>query len=274
MSFLRMHLLPFALLSVLASAQSNLAGEFSLVIYHLHWRQLLIPSALAPFSNSSSSSSSFSHTHSACDHCTVSAIEIFHSYPREVEIESITATNVVVPMVTVHPDGRLETNYITETPRQDPTAPGEAPAPQPTDPYETLTWTPYPGLTLTYPTTYVEFINLSGGTFFPVEPVIDPTATCTFDDQPLALPSNSRTSLLIPLPSGVTVDSQSPEAISAPPRIHSYLNGIPAVSSQFDGTDVAKCAWTKIVAELAATTTRDAFPTAVPSVQKVSVSVL
>jgi hypothetical protein len=177
-------------------------------------------------------------------------------------------------MVTVHPDGRLETNYITETPSSNPTAPGENPAPQPTDPFETLTWEPYSGVTLTYPTTYVEFFDLSGGTFYPVEPVIDPTITCTFDDQPLVLPTNSRTSLLIPVPSGIAIDTRFPQPISAPPRIHSYLNGIPAVSSQFAGTDVAKCAWTKLVAAAATTTTVGAFPTLVPSVQKVSVSVL
>jgi len=177
-------------------------------------------------------------------------------------------------MVTVHPDGRLETNYLTQTQKLDPTAPPGNNPPKPTDPYASLTWEPYPNITLTYPTTYVDFFDLSGGTFYSVSPVVEPTATCTYDDQPLQLPSNSVTGLIVPLPSTITFDSRDFTAISAPAAIHSYLNGIPAVSSQFGGTNVASCAWTKIVAvKSSPAATPGVSATQVP-VAKVSVSVL
>jgi hypothetical protein len=177
-------------------------------------------------------------------------------------------------MVTVHPDGRRETNLVTETPAQ--TGAFTSAPPEPTDPFASLTWKPYANVTLTYPTTYVQFYGLRGGTFYPVSPESEPTATCTYDDQELQLPTNSITGLVVPLPAGVTVDSKSPTAISAPRAIHDYLNGIPAVASQFAGTDVASCAWTKIVAATppAEFSTPTLTATTQATVNKVSVSVL
>lgn len=129
-------------------------------------------------------------------------------------------------------------------------------------------------MTLTYPTTYVEFFDLSGGTFYPISPVVEPTATCTYDDQALLLPENSETGLVVPLPTGVTYDPREPAAISAPAAIHSYLNGIPAVASQFAGTDVASCAWTKIVVGRTSTAAQPGVSATQVPVAKVSVSVL
>jgi hypothetical protein len=199
----------------------------------------------------------------------VTAFEQFYAYPYSIEVESITATNMVIPMVTIHPDGSKETNYVTETPKADPTAPHNS-SPAPTDPFAAYTWVPVDNITLTYPTTYVQFFDLSGGTFFAVPDV--PVPKCTFDDEPLDLPTPSATGLFVPLPSGVTVDLQHPTAISAPAAIHSYLNGIPAVSSQFDGTDVAKCQWTKV--PKSQTSPHEIVSTEIATVQKVSVSVL
>lgn len=175
-------------------------------------------------------------------------------------------------MVTVHADGSSETNLVTETPAATESFTSAPPAP--TDPFASLTWEPYENVTLTYPTTYVEFYDLSGGTLYPVASEFEPTATCTYDNEELQLPTNSITGLLVPLPASVTVDIRSPTAISAPSAIHSYLNGIPAVSSQFAGTNLASCAWSKIVASrTAALTTGDLSATQAP-VSKVSVSVL
>jgi hypothetical protein len=115
----------------------------------------------------------------------------------------------------------------------------------------------------------VQFFDLSGGTFFSVPDA--PVPTCTYDDEPLQLPTDSASGLIIPITQ--KVDLEHPTAISAPPAIHSYLNAIPAVSSQFDGTDVAKCQWTKIP-----TTQTEAVETgtetSIQAVNKVSVSVL
>ncbi|KIW05593.1 uncharacterized protein PV09_03465 [Verruconis gallopava] len=244
MSPRKSHFLSFSLLSTLYSA---------------------VHGSSAPFSNSSSSSTS--SPVSACNSCFILAFEEFYSYPHSVEVNTVTATNMIIPMVTLHPDGSRETNYMTQTQQADASAPSSGITQPAADPFASLTWI-VQGMTLTYPTTYVEFLQLQGGTSYLTQ--VDLQQTCTNDLSALDLPTDSITGLLVPIPPGTTVNSENPTAISAPPAIITYLNQIPAVSDQFGGTDVADCSWSKTVA--VASSPEETSPLA--TVQKVSVSIL
>jgi hypothetical protein len=192
-----------------------------------------------------------------------------------VDTVSTTIEQTVIPLVTIYANGSSETNYKTVTATANVT--GIYKPPTPTDPYAHLTWE-YEGATLTYPTTYVQFYGLRGGLFTPV--ITAAATSCTVDDQFLQLPATyDPMSLIVEVPATASLDLAHPTAISAPAQIHSFLNGIPAVSSQFSGTNVRDCSWTKIpkskeTAHATATGTTIEESSPVVTVQKVTVSVL
>jgi hypothetical protein len=191
-----------------------------------------------------------------------------------VETTRTTIEQTIIPLVTVHTDGSSETNYKTVTATANVT--GIYKPPTPTDPYAHLTWE-VDGATLTYPTTYVQFYGLRGGLFTPV--ITAAATSCAVDEKALELPATyDPMSLIVEVPATAKLDLANPTAISAPAQIHSFLNGIPAVSSQFSGTNVRDCQWTKIpkskeTAQFSATGTQIGEPP-VATNQKVTVSVL
>ncbi|KAE9979420.1 hypothetical protein BLS_009841 [Venturia inaequalis] len=175
-----------------------------------------------------------------------------------------------------------ETNYKTVTAKANVT--GIYTPPTPTDPYAHLTWE-HDGVTLTYPTTYVQFFGLRGGLFTPV--VTAAVTSCAVKDEVLQLGTSDPTGLIVEVPARAKIDLAHPTAVAAPPAVHSFLNAIPAISSQFSGTNVKDCAWNKIPA--IRTTVTDQFTealvpvalvpvgassSAVATNQKVTVSVL
>jgi hypothetical protein len=204
----------------------------------------------------------------------VTALEVFLTYPSSVETTRTTVEQTVIPLVTVHTDGSRETNYKTVTATANVT--GIYTPPSPTDPFAHLTWH-YEGATLTYPTTYVQFYGLEGGLFTPV--VTAAATSCAADVEVLDLPvTYDPMSLIVEVPAASSLDLAHPTGISAPAQIHSFLNGIPAVSSQFSGTNVRDCQWTKIPKSKTTaqfTITKTGETTApVATNQKVTVSVL
>lgn len=191
------------------------------------------------------------------------------------EVDTATIEQTIIPLVTVYADGSSETNYKTVTAKANVT--GIYKPPTPTDPYAHLTWE-YEGVTLTYPTTYVQFFGLRGGLFTPF--ITAAATSCAINDEELQIGTFDPAGLIVEIPATVKVDLTHPNAISAPPAIHSFLNAIPAVSSQFSGTNVKDCAWTKIVGPKTSLEFTLApgdvttLSTAIATNQKITVSVL
>lgn len=156
-------------------------------------------------------------------------------------MNTATIEQTIIPLVTVYADGSNETNYKTVTVKANVT--GTYKVPIPTDPYAHITWE-YEGVTLTYPTTYVQFWGLRGGLFTPA--ITSAATSCAVHDEELAIGTFDPKGLIVGYPATGILDPSHPTAISAPAQIHSFLNAIPAVSSQFSGTNVKDCAWTKI----------------------------
>ncbi|TID21985.1 Carboxypeptidase S [Venturia nashicola] len=209
----------------------------------------------------------------ACSGCTVTASEKYLTYPSTVEVDTATIEQTIVPLVTVYADGSSETNYKTVTAKANVT--GIYQPPTPTDPYAHLTWE-HDGVILTYPTTYVQFFGLRGGLLTPV--ITTAATSCAVKDELLQVGTLDPAGLIVEVLATAKVDPAHPTAISAPPAILSFLNGIPAVSSQFSGTDVKDCSWTKILTtRITAGFTNapnTALSSAVATNQKVTVSIL
>lgn len=212
---------------------------------HRHLMAPLLESLLilcrVEYTNSSTATAPATLPSPPCNGCSVTASELFLTYPSTVEVDTATIVQTVIPLVTVYPDGSNVTNYKTVTAQANTT--GIYKPPTPTDPYAHLTWV-HVGVTLTYPTTYVQFLGLRGGLF---TPVITATATsCAVKNENLHIGTFDRASLIVEVPATVQLDPAHPTTIPVPPAVHSFLNAIPAVSSQFSGTKVEDCAWTKI----------------------------
>jgi hypothetical protein len=222
------------------------------------------------FTNTSTSATT---TTSACTSCTVTAHETFLAYPTPLSTVNVSLTITKVPHVTILADGSRETNYETVTQSSDVT--GTFLGTGSIDPFATLTWE-VDGVKLTYPTTYVSMFGFSGGLFTATTNTSG--AFCSPNVENLNLPANSATGVIAPVPDTVSINLQSPTAISAPAPIIQYLNGIPAVQTQFSSTNLASCSWTKIVGpttqpHLTATVV-PTTPISGPPVQKVSVTIL
>jgi hypothetical protein len=110
--------------------------------------------------------------------------------------------------------------------------------------------------------------SFSGGTFTPTTDSLS-QPTCAAKVKPLQLPDNSASGVI----AVVTQSIDFKTFISAPAPIIKYLNGIPAVQTQFGGTDVAKCSWTKLVETRSAADTQAPTGTVIP-VTKVTATAL
>lgn len=238
--------------------------------------KLLILICRVEYTNISTTASPTTSSSRACNTCTVTAFETFLTYPSAVQVDTATIEQTIIPLVTVYADGSSETNYKTVTAKANVT--GTYNPPTPTDPYAHLTWE-YDGATLTYPTTYVQFFGLRGGLFTPV--ITAAATSCAVNDEVFLIGTFDPAGLIVEVPATAKIDLAHPTAIAVPPAIHSFLNNIPAVSSQFSGTPVEDCAWTKIpTSKTGLSITASPSPeaplvsTPAATIQKVTVSIL
>ncbi|KAE9989987.1 hypothetical protein EG327_001999 [Venturia inaequalis] len=170
-----------------------------------------------------------------CTSCAITAEEFYLSYPFSISKFITPVTVTIVPYITPHEDGSQETNWRTET--QGSNGPGSINGPLGTQEPK-LTWEPYSGVTLTYPTTYANFPSPYGGLDFLSN------GACVTATAPLNLPTNSEQGLIYP----VTIsnwDTKLPWNVTQ--QLLDYLDGIPAVSQQFHGTKVGSCEWATYV---------------------------
>jgi hypothetical protein len=117
----------------------------------------------------------------------------------------------------------------------------------------------------TYPTTYVEFDFISGGLSSSAT-----GSTCAFTVTDLLLPTASASQLVFP----VTASMGSERVIPFPKGFLDYLNGIPAVSSQFHGKDVGKCSLSSARIEFVSLSTSVGTGTKIAPTMKISVAAL
>ncbi|TID17829.1 putative dipeptidyl peptidase 4 [Venturia nashicola] len=171
----------------------------------------------------------------ACTSCAVAAKEFYLSYPYSISTVATPVIVTIVPYITSYDDGSQETNWRTET--RGSNGPDSVNGPLGTQEPK-LTWEPYSGVTLTYPTTYVNFPSPYGGLD------ILSNGACVTATTPLTLPTNSEQGLIYPV-TKPDWDTRLPWNVTQ--QMLDYLDSIPAISQQFHGTKVESCEWATYV---------------------------
>ncbi|KAF2400078.1 hypothetical protein EJ06DRAFT_522248 [Trichodelitschia bisporula] len=148
------------------------------------------------------------------------------SYPADVQ--EVTSTLSVVPIVTVYGNSSSVTRYSTLSAYATSTA---AYANATTE----LVWT-WSGVSLTYPTTYLAYdpTGISGA------PVA--SSSCPSTISPLPLPHvPAYESFVLPLPTGTSYLTPTASAVLLPPKILSYLDALPSVPAFFTAANLTTC---------------------------------
>jgi hypothetical protein len=162
----------------------------------------------------------------------VTATQTFYSIPYVVSTVYVTATDVIIPMVTPLSGGLLETNYVTETSIFGPTPPP-------------VTWEIYSSVTLTFPTTYVGIFGLSGGSSLSTSITPLALAQCAYASSALGLPSDSITGLVAAVPTDISVVPGATNAVSIPQPINTFVGNY--AQQQLGVPDAASCVVSVVV---------------------------
>lgn len=167
---------------------------------------------------------------SACPTCFIGAAStVVHSFPYVVEVVTVE----VIPHITIIPGVTTNTGYKTTT--EGPLYPNAVTTVSDVD---DLTWT-VGDVTLTYPTTYLEYVGLEGV-------AAHGSQTCAQQDavSALSLPApQDDASFIYP------ATAQQPNG-QLPLQLLEYIQTLPAVSSQFSGAPLTACAPLPTVAKV------------------------
>ncbi|OCK87545.1 uncharacterized protein K441DRAFT_355357 [Cenococcum geophilum 1.58] len=148
--------------------------------------------------------------------CEVDVTATLVSFPGQVSTSTVTYfTRSVDVFITGLPDGTNKTSYVTAT----------LPNPPISSATSAITWT-FNSVVLTYPTTYVAYIDFSHIFVVPV------STGCLTATEKLVLPSPTDFAPLI-FPSASVSESGKP-----PSTLISYLNSLPTVLVQLSGTPI------------------------------------